>query len=206
MPAKKKRREEWIDPRAPTELTGELAAVCGDMEELIRDRLEDLSLLGVRAVFNNEWGGYEFSGRDQDGTKIARYAYEVGFCLMQLKSVRGELDLLLSKQGGILRSAESRTITKQRRDAEFLQAYATLMEEEGRVEIKTLAKERGVGKSAAYSILQNLNEFLEEEARRLRRQQPRLPRRAVIDTLLEKHGSRPGVNRQTIEKAISRLK
>jgi hypothetical protein len=206
MPAKKRRREEWIDPRAPTELIGELAARCSDLEDFIRDSIEVLSRLGVEVVLSDEAETYELRCRNREVVKIARDAYDLGYSFMELKALRHDLDLLLAKHAGSWRSAASRTKTKQRRDAEFLQAYATRMKEEGRVEIKTLAEEIGVGKSTAYSIVQNLSEFLENEARRLRHQQPRLPRRAVVDSLVERHGDRPGVNRQTVEKAIAGVK
>lgn len=205
MPAKRKRRAEWMDPGAPTELTGELAAVCSDLEGALRDCVQELSLLGVEAVPSSEPDGYEFPRRDHDLTKIARHAYELGSCFMQWKSLQHELDLLLSKHAGILKSAESRTITRQRRDDEFLKVYATRMKDGG-VTMKTLAAEMRVGKSVAYDIVRELNEFLDAEARRLRLQQPGLPREELVAVLVTKHGSRPGVNRQTIEKAIAGLK
>lgn len=205
MPAKKRCRKEWLDPRAPTELIGEVAARCSDLEEVVRDRADELTLLGVEVALSVEAETYELRCRNRDAAKIAQSAYDLGYAFMELKAVRQELDLLLSKHAGSFKSAASRTKTKQKRDAEFLEAYATRMKQ-GRVRIQTLADEIGVKKTKAYSIVQEFEEPLGEEARDLRAQQPRLSRKAIVSVLVDKHRGRPGINRQTVEKALADLK
>lgn len=205
MPAKKRRREKWIDPRAPTELIGDLAARCSDLEDVVRASIEALSRLGVEVVLSDEAETYELRCRNREVVKIARDAYDLGYSFMELKALRHDLDLLLAKHAGSFKSAASRTKTKQKRDAEFLEAYATRMKQ-GRVKIQTLADEIGVKKSKAYSIVQEFEEPLGEEARDLRAQQPRLSRKAIVSVLVDKHRGRPGINRQTVEKALAYLK
>jgi hypothetical protein len=201
MSKNKKPKNEWTDPNAPTGLLGELNARINDLFISIKESIDELSAFGVEVSLSSDGPTYQFRGATGKLTAVAMAAYRLGYDYRESLSLRSEFEGLLAKLGGTLKSAQSRRRTKTQRDDAFLKLYAEKLAQ-GPVSIKSLCQEAGIKRATGYAILSQFNESLDEQSHALRRAQPRIPSRQIVDALLEQRAGQPGVTRETIEKAI----
>jgi predicted DNA-binding protein YlxM (UPF0122 family) len=205
MPTRKSPRDTWPDPRAPTKLIGEVHLRCQDLEEYLRDSVQDLSAAGVKATFSDETGHFTLRSENRTTQAIAEAAYLLGHSLIEYRATQQDLDALLKKHSGTFRSGTVRSQARRLRDEAFLAAYAKKMNGDS-FSMAELAKELKVGASTAYSIVKELNEFLKNSAQRLRKQRPSLSWQNIVTDVLEQNRNRPGVTRKTTERALRSLK
>jgi hypothetical protein len=194
-------RDTWIDPDAPTELLGDVNARLNDLFMRIKDSIDELSAFGVDVSLSNDGPTYQLRGASRELTAVARAAYSLGYDYRDLLFLRCEFEGLLAKLGGTLKSVQSRQRTKTQRDNAFLKLYADKLAQ-GPVSIESLCREVGIKRATGYGILSRFNESLDQQAHAMRRAQPRIASRQIVDALLEQRAGQPGITRETIEKAI----
>jgi hypothetical protein len=204
MPKRNAPKSEWTDPAAPTELLGDLNARDGDLFLSMKDSIDELGTLGIAVTRSVDCRTFEFHGENRELTAIARAAYRLGHETLEAVVVRGEVEQLLSKLAGAFQSANVRQRDKARRDAAFLQLYAARLAN-GPVCIKSLSADCGIKRSTGYGIVSRFNESIDQQAHELRRVHS-LSRREIVDALLKSNDGRPGVTRDTIEKAIGEVR
>lgn len=208
MARKTKPKTEWIDPDAPTELLGELAAEESDLVYYhIPACAEELAKLGVRVAWLDETdetpARYVFSSDNSELRKIAEEAYQIGTCYQQTLALRQERESLDKKRPGTINSAKVRGGTSREKAALVLKEYAELAER-GEKEIrKKLFARPNMTRSIVNRAISGLNTRIEEAAARLENKTRGLSFDNKVAQIVERHAdSIPGLTEATVRIAL----
>jgi hypothetical protein len=204
-PKKKNKKDDWLDPTAPSKAMGELGLVLGDCEDSIRDCVENLHSLGVKTEWLRESDQEEsqcrFRSKDMQLARIAQEAYQLGISREIYKSVWQELDSLSKKLVGTRNSRKTKAAKKEKRQIDFLVVYAAEMAKAD-VSIKSVAKACEIPLSTAYAYLKEFAEDVRKTRDRLRKQNPAQSAAWIEATIVKDYASEPGINVATVHAAL----
>jgi hypothetical protein len=208
MSRKTKLTQEWIDPDAPTELLGEVAAQERDLVDYhIRWSVEKLSKLGVHVAWSEETDDaparYVFSSDNRELREIAEEAYDIGTCHQQALALRQERQSLDEKLAGNKKSVAVRVGKSREKEALALTGYAELAERGEKQIRKKLIARPNLTPSIVNRAILDFNTRIEEAAARLKKRTPRLSFENVVAQIVKQHAdSTPGLNEATVRAAL----
>jgi hypothetical protein len=204
--SKKKSRDEWLDPAAPSEATGEAAAIASDLAYFhIPQLIEQLEALGVVTEWleKPEDGAprYVFSASNKSLARAVQFGYEIGICREQAKACLRELDTLTKGLKGADVSAKNRR-KKMEDDEDRLLRYYAARVADGETSIDRIVAGVQMKRSTGRKHITRFDERIREEASRLKKNSPGITIPVLVGKLVERFDGSPGVTPETVHRAL----
>lgn len=211
MSRKKRPRDEWIDPTAPTELMGETAAVQSDLLHYhIPNLIEELAELGVNVKWTREPDDdtprIDFQCDKRLVAKVARAAYRIGASEWQAKALTDYLDSLSAKRKGN-RNSNTKRVKKASQDGKGILKEWARRVAKGDKSVSSLAKDLSVSPSKVYRHIRDFKHDVQKMARTIKAATPSLSTRDIQDHVVKQFAATTtGLNRHTVSEALKRLR